>query len=134
MKLKNLIITAASIFSPFALADRYGVYDDPEYYGGGGTSLIDGVGAIACTIFAYWYLASSYSQWKARKSTGEKVQRDDFIGDIVAPFIGYVILAFFISFPILMIMKAFGGVELVREQWFSVGAVCFGMVAFLRQT
>ncbi|EPB3309858.1 hypothetical protein ACRFRG_002458 [Vibrio cholerae] len=59
---KILFLTQFAIWSNSALADRYGIYDDPEYYGSGGTSIFDILGAIAASIFAFWFLSSSYDE------------------------------------------------------------------------
>lgn len=118
-----------------AFADRYGIYDDPEYYGsGGGTSIFDILGAIAAVIFSFWFLSSSYEEWKKRRETGEKIERSDFFSDIVAPFFGYAFIAFFLSVPFLFAIKLFGGYAAVKEYWLTVGLICFGVIVFLRQT
>lgn len=116
-------------------ADRYGIYEDSEYYGSSaGTSIFDILFGIAAIIFSFWFLSSSYDEWKKRRETGEKIERSDFVGDIVAPLLGYAFVAFFLSVPFLLTIKNFGGLAAVKEYWLTVGLICFGAIAFLRQT
>lgn len=115
-------------------ADIYGIYDDSESYGSGSMGIFDFIVLIASVIFSFWFLSRSYNEWKIRRKTGKKVERSDFVADIVAPFFGYALVSFFLSVPFLFAMKLLGGVAAVKEYWFSIGIVCFGVVAWLRQT
>ncbi|MGF1845390.1 hypothetical protein L4C39_19815 [Vibrio clamense] len=123
-----------SLCSANSFADRYGVYDDPEYHSGGGSGIFSVLGAIASSILAFWFLSSSYKEWKHRKLNGEKIERSDFVADIVAPCFGYILAAFFLSFPLVMLSKFIGIAGSLMDTWLTIGALCFGVVAFLRQT
>lgn len=114
-----------------SFADRYGIYGD---YSGGGTSIFDILCAIVAIIFSFWFLSSSYEEWKKRKESGEKIERSDFVADIIIPFFGYIFVAFLLSVPFVLTVKFFGGVSAVKEYWLYIGLICFAVVAFLRQT
>ena len=134
MRFTSICSLLLCCFSSLAFADRYSIHENDNYSGNSGFDIVSLLGAIACSIFAYWFLANSYAEWKARKVTDKKVERTDFVGDIIIPFIGYAVIAFFISFPIVMIIKFFGSVILVKSLWIYVGMTCFAVIAFLRQT
>ncbi|EPB3309859.1 putative four-helix membrane protein [Vibrio cholerae] len=69
-----------------------------------------------------------------RKETGKKVERSDFLADIVAPIFGYSLVAFFLSFPLVILSKFIGIAGSLMDTWLTIGFICFGVVAFLRQT
>lgn len=127
---KKFLVLLLSILPEICFADRYGVYDDS---GGGGTGIFDILVVIACVIFSFVFLACSYEEWRKRRESGEKVNRSGF-SNVIAILIGYSLIALFLSVPFLYAIKLYGGVAAVKDYWLPVGIVCFGVVAFLRQT
>lgn len=132
--MRFFLIIQFALWSNIAFSGRYGIYDDPEYYGSGGVGIFDVLGAIGATIFSFWFIFSSYNEWKARQATGKKIERSDFIADIVAPIFGYSLAAFFLSFPLVIFYKLVGGEGSLMDTWLLIGLICFGVVTFLRQT
>jgi vacuolar-type H+-ATPase subunit I/STV1 len=115
------------VFSSPAFADRYGIY---ENNGGGSVGPIDFLLGIGFLIFSFWFLWDSYESWKKRKSSGEKVERVTLLLSLL----GYAFVAFSLSFPLIMIIKFFGGAQAVKDYWLGIGVACFCVVTYLRQT
>ena len=116
-----------ALLSSSAYADRYGVHDS---YSSGVGGLFDFLLAIGCIIFSIRFLSDSYSSWKLRQSTDEKIVREN----IVISVLGYLLVAFFLAVPVMLFIKFFGGVQAAKDYWLGITATLFCVVTFLRQT
>ena len=139
MSFKKIVFGAWAFSTPItSFADRYGIYDDHEEYGysggGGGNDFFGYTILFFGSIAAYLYLFSSYEKWKQRKENNEKPQPKDDMTDWAFTIIGYLVVAVFICFPILLIMKWVESAAVVREYWLWVYIPSFAVLTYLRRT
>tara|TARA_Y100000780_G_C13658374_1_gene407457 strand:- start:711 stop:1088 length:378 start_codon:yes stop_codon:yes gene_type:complete len=108
-------------------ADRYGIHED---YGGSSGGPFDILFGIICSFAAYLFLSGSYQSWKLRRLNNEKIERDNLLISLI----GYAVVAFFLTVPIMLVIKMFGGAQAVKDLWVSIFALCYMIIAFLRLT
>lgn len=138
-KAKLQILSLIAIFwSEIACADRFGVDEDGGYDSGatdhaGGNPLAALI-AIVLSVLAYGYLFSSYQDWKNRRVGQENPPKLDGVTEWVVAVVGYLIVAVFISFPVLLVVKWVASAAVVRECWYLVYFPSFILLAYFRRT
>lgn len=109
------------------LANRYDIHEDYGRNSGGPFDILLG---IICSFAAYLFLSSSYESWKLRRLNNEKIEREN----ILISLLGYTVVAFFLTVPVMLVIKMFGGVQTVKDLWVSIFVICYMIIAFLRLT
>ena len=118
------------LLANIAFADRYGMYEDADSYGGG-SGIVGTLGILIITVLAYWYLHSTFQDWKDRRKSKEKELTFDFSWDTLF-MIGFLsIIGIFIAFPVIMMFKFFGGVDAVDDVWATIWIISTSLVVFL---
>ncbi|MGZ8947592.1 MAG: putative four-helix membrane protein [Methylococcaceae bacterium] len=137
MNIKRLACGFGAFISPLvALADNYEINDNYEYgvSSGGGSDLLGHLLIFVGAIAAYFYLFSSYEEWKKRKVENEKPQKKNGTADWALTIIGYLVVALFISLPFLLIIKWVGSVVILRQYWLWAYTPSFIILAYFRRT
>lgn len=120
-----LFITSFHIF-----AGRY-IEDGLGSSSGGFFDIVIGV---VCIIGALYYFANSFSEWKLRRSKGEKPESIDSISQWMFFIFAYAIISAFACMPVLLVFKLIGGAAFVREYWYLAFLLCLGVLTFLKRT
>ncbi len=131
LKLKIHLFLVTSLPANFSYADRYGVYDDPEFYGSG-SGFFSTIGILILTLMAYGYLYSSFSKWRIRKTNECKDDTIEYSWDFfIFLCIKNAVISIFIAFPAVMLVKSIGGVSSVNDYWLQIWVMCGLIVTFL---
>lgn len=117
--------------NPFAIEPEYLRVDGDG--GDGGKSIMDIIFLI-CSIAAYAYLFSSYAQWKQRKITNDAPKVMNGAAEWGPAIVGYLVVAVFISFPILLITKWIASAAYVRDIWYWVYVPSFLLLMYFRRS
>lgn len=131
MKSKNFLLFCLIFLLPSAaFPDRFIDYDEPAGSGG----IFNFILFIFIHLASYAFLLHSYVMWMDRRKNNEKPKKKDDVMDWVFTIIGYLIVSVFISFPILLIIKWFFSVSVMREYMYFVYIASFSLLTYLRRT
>lgn len=139
MKFKLRIVLVVLCFisnsvlgNPFAIEPEYLRLD--SYGGGVGDDPIMDIIFLICAIAAYAYLFSSYKQWEQRKITNDAPKAMNGASEWGPAIVGYLVVAVFISFPILLITKWIASAAFVRDIWYWVYIPSFLLLVYFRRS
>lgn len=113
-----------------AFADRY-IEDSAGSSSGGFFNIIFG---IIFSILALLYLVHSFSKWKDRQEKNEKPEPLNDAWDWGTHLFGYAIVAIFACMSVLLISRIFFDAIFVREYWYWVFLICFGLITYFKRT
>ncbi|MCU4601665.1 MULTISPECIES: putative four-helix membrane protein [Acinetobacter] len=129
--MKKTPILLILIFTPFhTYADRY-IEDGLGSSSGGFFDIIIGV---VCIIGALYYFVNSFSEWKVRRSKGEKPESIDSIAQWMFFIFAYAFISAFACIPLILILKIIGGASFVKEYWYWGFILCFSALIYLKRS
>jgi hypothetical protein len=95
--------------------------------------LVSVIIVLILSIPAYYFLLSSYKQWKLRKLSKQNIYDNTDSNHWLLTLSGYLIVSLFIFFPIFLIFKALVSDNFARNIWYLIYIPSLLLLTFLRR-